>query len=315
MSCLRAEKIISYLSEPLHRSLRDENPYVRKTAALAVAKLWDLKPSLALEGGFVEVLREMVGDGNPMVVANAVTALSDIQEAYHQSLASPRSRSPRSANGSDDDDDDDEDSPSAVLGDGKEIFILDPPTLSKLLIALNECSEWGRIAILSCLARYRTRDVEEAEHICERVMPQFQHANGGVLLGAVRVVMIHMKAVERDDLLKMLVKKMAPPLGAPFRTLANVLFLCLQQRWPDSLPYPASGPAVTLISSAPEIQWVALRNISLLLQAQPDLLSNEMRVFFCKYNDPPYVKVEKLEIMVRLANEANVGTLLSELKE
>lgn len=40
-----------------------------------------------------------------------------------------------------------------------------------------------------------------------------------------------------------------------------------------------------------------------------------MRVFFCKYNDPPYVKVEKLEIMVRLASEANVGTLLSELKE
>jgi AP-1 complex subunit beta-1 len=40
-----------------------------------------------------------------------------------------------------------------------------------------------------------------------------------------------------------------------------------------------------------------------------------MRVFFCKYNDPPYVKVEKLEIMVRLASEKNVDTLLGELKE
>jgi vesicle coat complex subunit len=40
-----------------------------------------------------------------------------------------------------------------------------------------------------------------------------------------------------------------------------------------------------------------------------------MRVFFCKYNDPPYVKVEKLEAMVRLAGENNVDTLLSELKE
>lgn len=37
----------------------------------------------------------------------------------------------------------------------------------------------------------------------------------------------------------------------------------------------------------------------LLVQVQPDLLQNEMRVFFCKYNDPPYVKVEKLDIMVR----------------
>lgn len=40
-----------------------------------------------------------------------------------------------------------------------------------------------------------------------------------------------------------------------------------------------------------------------------------MRVFFCKYNDPPYVKVEKLDIMVRLATDRNVDILLGELKE
>ena len=54
-------------------------------------------------------------------------------------------------------------------------------------------------------------------------------------------------------------------------------------------------PLVTLLSSL-EVQWIALRNI----------LSNEMRAFFYKYNDPLYVKVEKLDIMVRLSNENNV---------
>jgi AP-1 complex subunit beta-1 len=72
---------------------------------------------------------------------------------------------------------------------------------------------------------------------------------------------------------------------------------------------------VTLLSSPPEVQWIALRNINLLLQKRSDILSNEMRVFFCKYNDPLYVKVEKLDIMVRLANENNFDALLSELKE
>jgi len=72
---------------------------------------------------------------------------------------------------------------------------------------------------------------------------------------------------------------------------------------------------VTLVSSAPEVQWVALRNINLILQKRPGALSNEMRVFFCKYNDPPYVKVEKLEIMIKLVSEKNVDTFLSELKE
>jgi AP-1 complex subunit beta-1 len=137
---------------------------------------------------------------------------------------------------------------------------------------------------LNALARYIAQDEKESEHICERVVPQFQHINGSVVLAAVKVIMIHMRHVTREDLIKQLVKKMAPPL-------------------------------VTLLSSPPEVQWVALRNINLLLQKRPDLLSNEMRVFFCKYNDPFYVKVEKLDIMVRLASDSNVDALLSELKE
>jgi vesicle coat complex subunit len=63
------------------------------------------------------------------------------------------------------------------------------------------------------------------------------------------------------------------------------------------------------------VQYVALRNIDLLLQKQPGILSKELRVFFCKYNDPPYVKLQKLEIMIRIANEKNCDQLLAELKE
>ena len=78
---------------------------------------------------------------------------------------------------------------------------------------------------------------------------------------------------------------------------------------------PANPVAVTLVASQPEVQYVALRNIDLLLQAKPDILSKELRVFFCKYNDPPYVKLQKLEIMVRIANDKNFEQLLAELKE
>ena len=67
MSCLRAEKIIDYLSDPLQKCLRDDNPYVRKTAAICVAKLYEMKPELAVDNGFVGALRDMVGDSNPMV--------------------------------------------------------------------------------------------------------------------------------------------------------------------------------------------------------------------------------------------------------
>lgn len=67
MGVLRAEKIIDYISDPLRKCLRDDNPYVRKTAALCVAKLYDINPSLATDNGFIENLQELVGDSNPMV--------------------------------------------------------------------------------------------------------------------------------------------------------------------------------------------------------------------------------------------------------
>ncbi|KAI9061876.1 Adaptor protein complex beta subunit [Trametes sanguinea] len=254
MGCLRAEKIIDYLCDPLQKCLKDDNPYVRKTAALCVAKLYDLKPELVIENGFLDQLRDMIADSNPMVVANTVAALSDIHVA------------------------------AVTAGAPKDQFAITTDIVNKLLVALNECSEWGRVAILNALSRYEAEDSGESEHICERVVPQFQHANASVVLSAIKVVMIHMRGIHTENVQKTLIRKMAPPL-------------------------------VTLLSNPPEVQWVALRNINLLLQKRPDILSNEMRVFFCKYNDPLYVKVEKLDIMVRLATEKNVDPLLSELKE
>ena len=38
-------------------------------------------------------------------------------------------------------------------------------------------------------------------------------------------------------------------------------------------------------------------------------------MFFVKYNDPIYVKLEKLDIMIRLVNTGNIGSVLAELKE
>ncbi|KAE9070699.1 hypothetical protein PF010_g26165 [Phytophthora fragariae] len=65
-------------------------------------------------------------------------------------------------------------------------------------------------------------------------------------------------------------------------------------------------PLVTLVSAEPEIQYVALRNINLIVQKRPAILANEIKVFFSKYNDPIYVKMDKLEIIIRLVSETNI---------
>ncbi|KAI9622679.1 hypothetical protein H4Q26_014960 [Puccinia striiformis f. sp. tritici PST-130] len=71
MGLLQAEKILDYVCDPLSKFLQNDNPQVRKTAVIGVAKLYDLKPSLALKTGFVDQLKEMVADSDPMsAIAN-----------------------------------------------------------------------------------------------------------------------------------------------------------------------------------------------------------------------------------------------------
>lgn len=108
MGCIRVDKIVDYMEEPLRKTLRDESPYVRKTAAICVAKFFDLNPKVCIENGFLEILQEMIGDSNPMVVANSVQALSEIGESDPDTNA----------------------------------LTVTPATLKKLLMALNECTEW-----------------------------------------------------------------------------------------------------------------------------------------------------------------------------
>lgn len=71
---------------------------------------------------------------------------------------------------------------------------------------------------------------------------------------------------------------------------------------------------VTLLNAAPEIQFVALRNIKLILQKLPTFYT-DIKVFFCKYHDPIYVKITKLEILSILADATNITTIISELRE
>ena len=58
--------------------LQDDDPYVRKTAAVCVAKLHDINAQLVEDQGFLDLLKELLSDSTPMVVANAVAALSEI---------------------------------------------------------------------------------------------------------------------------------------------------------------------------------------------------------------------------------------------
>lgn len=60
--------------------LRDTDPYVRKTAAFCVAKLYDHDRHMVEQSDLIDRLNSLLRDDNPTVVASALAGLMDIWE-------------------------------------------------------------------------------------------------------------------------------------------------------------------------------------------------------------------------------------------
>jgi AP-1 complex subunit beta-1 len=61
-------------------ALIDDEPYVRMTAAVCVAKLCEVAPEFVEDHDILSRLTDLVNDGTAMVVANAVVAIAEISE-------------------------------------------------------------------------------------------------------------------------------------------------------------------------------------------------------------------------------------------
>lgn len=120
MGCIRIERITEYLCESLKDCLNDEDPYVKKTAALAVAKLWQTSPRLVKDHSFIKTLQNMLNDGNAIVVANACAALLEITKS----------------------------------SDKNYLPLKKDQNLNKVLAAVNDSNEWGKIYILEAIATH-----------------------------------------------------------------------------------------------------------------------------------------------------------------
>ena len=80
MGCIRIKDITEYLCDPLKKSLKDEDPYVRKTGALGVPKMYEISPELIEREDFLKLLENLLNDGNATVVSNALVSLSICSE-------------------------------------------------------------------------------------------------------------------------------------------------------------------------------------------------------------------------------------------
>ncbi|KIW81066.1 hypothetical protein Z517_04089 [Fonsecaea pedrosoi CBS 271.37] len=249
ISYVHVREFVEGTIAPLKKLMSDQDPYVRKTAAITVAKIYDHDKRLVEGSDLIDRLNRMLKDDNPTVVASALSSLQDIWER----------------------------------SDNIKLTI-DYASASKIISILPDCNEWSQTYILEALVSYVPHESGEALLLAERISSRLSHSNSAVVLTCIRVIMYLMNYISDKKKVDELARKLSPPL-------------------------------ITLLSKPPEIQYLALRNAILILQQRPEVLQNDIRVFFCKYNDPIYVKVTKLELIFMLANKSNISVVLNELRE
>ena len=163
------------------------------------------------------------------------------------------------------------------------IFTLNAKTITPILSATTSSTEWCQTILYDALSRYVPQTQEDADFLIERMVPFLKHRNPAVVIGSFRCIYKWMQYGQKGE----------------------------QELFPEILP-----PFITLVSASdPEIQYVVLRTLSLFVQKYPKAISKEIRIFFCKYNDPSYVKMEKLDIIVTICGASNAQLVLDELYE
>ena len=80
ISYIHVREFVEATMQPCAKLLKDSDPYVRKTACMCVAKLYDHDKNLVEKSDLIDRLNNMLRDDNPTVVSTALAALMDIWE-------------------------------------------------------------------------------------------------------------------------------------------------------------------------------------------------------------------------------------------
>lgn len=187
-----------------------------------------------------------------------------------------------------------------------------------------------QVFILDTLASRNAESLKDANDIIERVAPRLQHANSAVVLSAIKVVSYSAKCNDAsghclpsfcwlqmcwidyhsirpnwqgcmpENVWATHIKGLAGKRDTMHeykvwlswvQVILRQLPIAADESLALSMHKKMAPPLVTLLSGESELQYVALRNINIIVHKYPQILAHEVKVFFCKYNDPIYVKM------------------------
>ncbi|XP_038048762.1 AP-4 complex subunit beta-1-like [Patiria miniata] len=150
-----------------------------------------------------------------------------------------------------------------------------------LINRLSDFTEWAQCCILQLLLKYRPENDEETFDMMNVLEIYLKHTNSGVCMAAIRL-MLHLTK-DLPDIIQDVYKRL-------------------------------KGPLVSLLSSdRPELVYTSLCHLEWLNIKAPGKLDKYYKKFFCRYNDPGYIKYKKVELLAILCTNESLKDITEEL--
>lgn len=152
-----------------------------------------------------------------------------------------------------------------------------------LLNRLRDFNEWCMCIVLDLVAQYQPENETELFGIMNLLEPFLRYHNTAVILATTKVYLSFTENMPQ------VFQQVMTRLKQPLLTL--------------------------MASNIPEVAYCVLSHMKLMLRRSKETFQDEFRQFYCRYTDPTFIHLLKIDILPMLATEENYAEILNELKE
>ncbi|KAM7003036.1 AP-3 complex subunit beta-2 isoform 6-T6 [Tautogolabrus adspersus] len=286
LSSIRVTIIVPIMMLAIKEAASDMSPYVRKTAAHAIPKLYSLDPEQ--KDQLIEVIEKLLADKTTLVAGSVVMAFEEV-------------------------------CPERI-----DLIHKNYRKLCNLLIDVEEWGQVVIINMLTRYARtqflnpnmneslleegsggdktFYGSDDDSDEEEDEKDKKEEAHA------------MAKRKPYVMDPDHRLLLRNTKPLLQSRNAAVVMAVAQLYFHLAPKAEVGVIAKALVRLLRSHSEVQYVVLQNVATMTIKRRGMFEPYLKSFYIRSTDPTQIKVLKLEVLTNLANETNISTILREFQ-
>ncbi|XP_058264637.1 AP-3 complex subunit beta-2 isoform X3 [Hemibagrus wyckioides] len=280
LSSIRVTIIVPIMMLAIKEAASDMSPYVRKTAAHAIPKLYSLDPEQ--KDQLIEVIEKLLADKTTLVAGSVVMAFEEV-------------------------------CPERI-----DLIHKNYRKLCNLLIDVEEWGQVVIINMLTRYARtqFLNPNINESllEEGGEKAFYGSTDDEDDEEKKAEAAALAKRKPYVMDPDHRLLLRNTKPLLQSRNAAVVMAVAQLYFHLAPKAEVGVIAKALVRLMRSHSEVQYVVLQNVATMTIKRRGMFEPYLKSFYIRSTDPTQIKILKLEVLTNLANETNISTILREFQ-